>query len=812
MEELLRTEKLDASALRRSFDWARLAKTEQHFSRLSLDELAAIRLCLDASPDGETTPAALLVHLQESTWFSAMNEFLASRHPANVGAGDKAEGSASTWEVLVSDVVSGLTALRLREKHEVVHGRCYRLCWIPQQTFDALFGSDNCGRSLCFTGFQRVGGAEPWQSLGQLRQGCVPCLLEFDAAISCQAAEVQDFLVEGTAAGATPELLLPPFLRGRVRRVRRESSPPPYHIDVFRVEIAGVTEAPFSDDVLEAPPEAVLVASMLLALQGSPAKEEISPSSPEELAAVSSSSSNIPTGAVAGGQTSSGTPSSAEEPLDLAGRFFTQLAASLRVRSPNEVGRMWKGYLECALDGHNPWKELGNTLQLGPLGIARTAVVGSARASVRVTKRALGFESCLDSEAMDQQFCRQAEELEALRHAAVGCAREQARAVHLETLSDPEAFLRYLAHDPVRALRATPAIMKVYRDSAGPAQRVLLFAKLMGLSAMAGGLLCGDPRVCKAFEGPWRAGGACGNAWHSFRSCCEQLDEGTLMRSDDCEEAALQKRPRDAHAGDRALALLTLMRLHLARVQLLVTAGSPDTGKTTFFREVFGLSHLKAGLSEEGRTDEVLCALHPDSDLRFRPVYLVDMPGFGDGTQLHRNDMCRLLLHVGRSLARNVQLIWVLRAGRHTRNEAEEFVLSLMQAIMRPPLVLVTHVDKLFEERYREAGPRWRDGPLHGIPPKDPQWKSLRRTLMQELRDEIFATIRSGLQLEEASELEMEVVFACLGGWMARSDGEEDEFAETPPWSWARDELTDFYGILGRSELRCLLDSRLGLA
>ncbi|CAE7454704.1 unnamed protein product [Symbiodinium sp. CCMP2456] len=678
MEELLRTEKLDASALRRSFDWARLAKTEQHFSRLSLDELAAIRLCLDASPDGDqaqitlewwlnmlryakltvlaccmstetpldeesrSTEIRAVLGLEgglaknESTWFSAMNEFLASRHPANVGAADKAEGTASTWEVLVSDVVSGLTALRLREKHEVVHGCCYRLCWIPQQSFDALFGSDNCGRLLCFTGFQRVGGAEPWQSLGQLRQGCVPCLLEFDAAISCQAAEVQDFLVEGTAAGATPELLLPPFLRGHVRSVRRESSPPPYHIDIFRVEIAGVTEAPFSDDVLEATPEAVLVASMLLALQGSPAKEEISPSSPEELATVSSSSSNIPTGVAAGGQASNGTPSSAEEALDLAGRFFTQLAASLRVRSPSEVGRMWKGYLECALDGHNPWKELGNTLQLGPLGIARTAVVGSARASLRVTKRALGFESCLDSEAMDQQFCRQAEELEALRHAAVGCAREQARAVHLETLSDPEAFLRYLAHDPVRALRATPAILKVYRDSAGPAQRVLLFAKLMGLSAMAGGLLCGDPRVCEAFEGPWRAGGACGNAWHSFSSCCEQLDEGTLTQNDDCDEAALQKRPRDAHAGDRALALLTLMRLHLARVQLLVTAGSPDTGKTTFFREVFGLSHLRAGLSEEGRTDEVLCALHPDSDLRFRPVYLVDMPGFGDGTQLHR--------------------------------------------------------------------------------------------------------------------------------------------------------------------------------
>ena len=30
---------------------------------------------------------------------------------------------------------------------------------------------------------------------------------------------------------------------------------------------------------------------------------------------------------------------------------------SIEVRSPNEVGRMWKGYLECALDGHNPWKD-----------------------------------------------------------------------------------------------------------------------------------------------------------------------------------------------------------------------------------------------------------------------------------------------------------------------------------------------------------------------------------------------------------------------------------------------------------------------
>ncbi|CAE7617574.1 unnamed protein product [Symbiodinium natans] len=556
---------------------------------------------------------------------------------------------------------------------------------------------------------------------------------------------------------------------------------------------------------------------MFLALQAKPAKglepaEELAPAtSPQRDDAGFKEDSNsmgqLLTGAPAHGQADSlpSLPASSED-AGIVGRFFAHLAAALRVRSPNEVGSVWKGYLECALDGNNPWKELGNTLQLGPIGIARTAVVGSARASLRVTKRALGFQSCLNFEAMNEQYCRQAEKLEALRHTAVGCAREQVSALELETLSDPEAFLRFLAHDPVRALRATPAILKVYQNTAGPAQKVLLFAKLMGLSAMAGGLLSGDPQVCEAFEGSWPPQ----NAWQNFLSFSEKLDVDSLPLNDGGDEVS-QSRSGEVQAREHALALLTLQRLHLARVQLLVTAGAPDTGKTTLFREVFGLSHLKAGLSEDARTDEVLCNLHPAADLRFRPVYLVDTPGFGDGAQLHRNDMCRLLLHVARALASNLQLLWVLRAGRHARDEAQQFVLSLLQATSRPPLVLVTHVDKLFEERYREVGPQWRDGLLQGVPPKDPRWRSQRRVLMQELRDEISATIRSSLHLQEAEDVE--VLFTCQGGWMARSDEvEEDEFAETPPWPWARTELTEFYGILDRRELRQLLDTRLGIS
>eukprot|EP00435_Cladocopium_sp_Y103_P047012 s384_g13.t1 len=132
----------------------------------------------------------------------------------------------------------------------------------------------------------------------------------------------------------------------------------------------------------------------------------------------------------------------------------------------------------------------------------RTAVLGSARASLRVTKRALGFASCMDRDAMDEELQRQVQLLESKLGGAVACAREEVGALGLETLSDPEAFLRFLAHDPLRAMKAAPIILQVY-GHVPPAQRVLLFAKLMGLAAMVGAVLRGDERVLQAFEGPF---------------------------------------------------------------------------------------------------------------------------------------------------------------------------------------------------------------------------------------------------------------------------------------------------------------------
>eukprot|EP00931_Biecheleriopsis_adriatica_P051013 TRINITY_DN29557_c0_g1_i1.p1 TRINITY_DN29557_c0_g1~~TRINITY_DN29557_c0_g1_i1.p1 ORF type:complete len:943 (+),score=225.30 TRINITY_DN29557_c0_g1_i1:65-2893(+) len=864
--ELLRREKPSGSAASRAdravqeaWAWAQREQYARRFGSLSADELASLRLCLNAPPRGATASSAstcpssgagarsLLPHLQDETLLAPLNRFLASLHPGRTPSesrapppqGESAEGaesSARLWEALLGDVMGSLTSLRLSQQVQNVPQCCYRLAWIPQQIWDKVFSrfmeEAACeNQLLCFTGFQSVVASEPWQCLELLIQGCVPCLLEFDESIASQAVNVQAIASDAAATAVSGsvqaeqmadhdksvEMLLPPFLRGSVTSIRAEEAPAPYRLQIFRVRIAGLRVIEALNELLDAPADAILAGSLLLGLQAG---------SREEVSDIVRSSTE--------GNHEQQVQEDFEEPdaascctqalLAIAADCFRALADAVQVRNPGTVDTVWKGYLECALDGSNPWKELGETLRLGIFGFARTAMTGSVRASLRVTKRALGFRSCKNYRAMDEEYMRQVHELDELRGEAVECAREQVAALGLETLTDPEAFLRFVQHDPIRAFKAVPAILFVYTAAAGPAQRVLLFAKLMGLTALAAGMLQGDEKVLAAFCSPLPLSG---NPWQRLLLLTdlglrvprrlpslqqwnfEEPDWPGVQRVD--ESKAGDRTP--AEAAERLLGLLQLQRLHLARVRLLVLGGAPDAGKTTMLREVFGLRHLKAGLSEEGRTNEVRFELHPAGDSRFRPAYLVDTPGFGDGEQLHRNDMGRLILSAGCWLPGVVRGLWVLRAGRHTRHDSHNFVLAMSESARAAPLVLVTHVDKLFEERYREAGPRWRDGLLQGVSHRDPRWRAQRQVLMQELRSEVDATISSALQLDgEARQQAPEVVYACLGGWMAReASEEEDEFAEPAPWPWAKEELSEFFGILGAKELRKWLDSRIGL-
>jgi len=262
-----------------------------------------------------------------------------------------------------------------------------------------------------------------------------------------------------------------------------------------------------------------------------------------------------------------------------------------------------------------------------------------------------------------------------------------------------------------------------------------------------------------------------------------------------------------------------VQRLRLARTRLLIAGGAPDVGKTTLLREIFGFEHFVAGLSRTGQTEQINFALHPDGDERHRPVYAVDTPGFGDGERIHRNDMVRLLLGAGGWIPGGVTLVWVMKAGRHVRQEADELLRRMATDERVSTLVVVTHIDNFFEERYREVGPQWRDGILQGVPHKDPRWKAERRKLMGELRDEVEEGVASvvGHRLSSAPPplgggTSRGLAFACLGGWMAGTgEDDEDEFAQSPPWPWARQELTEFFGILSRQDLRTWFDTKLGM-
>ncbi|CAK0841506.1 unnamed protein product [Prorocentrum cordatum] len=123
--------------------------------------------------------------------------------------------------------------------------------------------------------------------------------------------------------------------------------------------------------------------------------------------------------------------------------FFQLLVEGLTVKDAEAVVRtVWKSYWECFLEDLQAPKRLSNNDFSGLVDIASVAVLDSLRAARGVTKRAWGCKSCVDQRAMDEERARQRTLLEGRKREAVGVARERVAELGLETMTDPEAFLR----------------------------------------------------------------------------------------------------------------------------------------------------------------------------------------------------------------------------------------------------------------------------------------------------------------------------------------------------------------------------------
>lgn len=738
-------------ALEEPWVWAQCEQAAGHLTDFHPEELVALRLC--ACPRSTTD---LL-----SPMGQALLEFDEIRRTRGGLSGSKAQ-VALLWEDLAVDFTAGLTRLR---SSQTPPSKVFSVVRMSIGLWKASI-EGRVGAAMCFCGALRAFDSEE-ELRHELADAAGPnsggqdvlCMLEFDAVASLRAADVQSVSPTLNQSGR-PQLILPPFTRGFLESIDDAGG------ELKRLQISGLRAVEPLLEVLEAPEEAVLAGSLLVGLHASQPPQE-----------------------------ADGNPGADSAMLASAAGCFRALASAASVRDPTAVQTVWKGYFECMFEGMQSWKHFKDG-KSGIIGVARVAVQDVAVAARGVTKRALGFVSAMNHKAMEVERKHLLQEMEEVKRSAVEVAREQVNALSLETLSDPEAFLRSLAHDPVRAFEAAPAAARAF-VAASAAQRVLLFAKLMGLVAMAGGLLRGDPKVLAAFDSPFPL--------HEDSLYCEdQTLAEDLLENDNLEVPFLTTCKEVA--ARRASGLLHMQRLQLARTRLLIAGGAPDVGKTTILREAFGFEHFQAGLSPQGQTEQVAFALHPDGDERLRPVYAVDTPGFGDAGHLHRNDMVRLLLGAGTWIPGGVTLLWVIKAGRNVRQEADELLRSMATGRMTT-LVVVTHVDNFFEERYREVGPQWRESFLEGVDRRDPRWVQQRRILMAELQAEVEAGVSAVV-----GDNHQGIVYACLGGWMAgERDGEQDEFSHRAPWPWARRELTNFFGILSRTELRRWLDRRVGL-
>jgi GTP-binding protein EngB required for normal cell division len=727
-------------------------------TEFEVDELVALIICSGQQPD----------------FFPTMNQTLCNSKKQKTSECAK---DSHAWRTIFAYFFGALSKL---PSFRPASGKLYHTTLIPRKMWNAYFQSHE-GHTVCFYSMLRATTEEQWNALKDPdhKQDAVPCILEFHNATAKIATGMW------SSSGPVQDVyFVLPYMRAIVRSIHAERAPDT-QAEVFRVRLDVARSVEPLASIIHADAESSLAGALLLGLHTS-------------------------------------TPEKTTPLLSGVSDCFNSLSTAVKVKSPEAVTAVWKGYFECLTEGISThcWKDMTATVKsnivdvalgvrFGTLGeresikeqatrssqfavdVARVAVSDFARAAQGVTKRVLGYESCLNRDLMIKEDYRREEETEELKWNAVAAARDQVNALELETLTDPEAFIRFMQHDPVKAFEVAPFAVQAYL-SAVPAQQVFIFAKLIGLVTMAGRLLRGDPQVQSAFDSSFPLSG---ETWDVI------LDPSfTAAHETPCPDAVSNA---DAQ---RALATLRLQQLHLAFARLMIVGGAPDVGKSTFLKKVFGLDQLAAGLNREARTDQLTFMLHPDGDEQHCPVYLVDTPGFGDGEHTHRNDMARLLLGAGSWLPDGTTLLWVIKAGRSVRQEADELLRKFASSNLNP-IVVVTHIDKLFEDRYRELGPLWREGDLEGVPTKSPLWAAKRKVLMQELKDEVSAGIENIL-----GSSDLEIIYTCLGGWMSCEDDDEDEFSQSAPWQWARQELNEAFGIKSCSELRKRLDAKLGFS
>jgi GTP-binding protein EngB required for normal cell division len=254
---------------------------------------------------------------------------------------------------------------------------------------------------------------------------------------------------------------------------------------------------------------------------------------------------------------------------------------------------------------------------------------------------------------------------------------------------------------------------------------------------------------------------------------------------------------------------LGILRELLARTKVIVPLGAPDAGKSTLLRKVYGIN-CPSGLSVAGRTRVAALYPHPTLyDKDHAPVFVADVPGFGDVVSV-RDQITKMILGLATKpgFRSNFVVQVCICSGRPVKSHLEE-VTKQLEAANVPFEFILTKVDKNYEARVVDLYEKRKSAPKTAR-------KGMPKMTDRADREKVAAEIKEDDKRQVGGR---PFVYACLSGWAAAHDSDsdidsdsdsEESMVETPALSCiTKSDVDVFFQPLSAKDMEQRLNGKL---
>jgi len=256
-----------------------------------------------------------------------------------------------------------------------------------------------------------------------------------------------------------------------------------------------------------------------------------------------------------------------------------------------------------------------------------------------------------------------------------------------------------------------------------------------------------------------------------------------------------------------AWALLDMLRMSLATTRLCIVMVGMDAGKSSFLEHVFSpVKTAGAGYNERNRTRTVSLLRHPQFIAGFRPVFLVDVPGYGDAVE-ERNAMVRWLSQSLFSLGPLSTLVWMHEASKDEHRDSDKLLKIVCPHIH---CVMITHLDIFLARLFKSL---LADLQNEGFDFDDRTANEKQRERELCLLRDLKGTVEGNItRVCEPNTPRMQWTAIDNRSWLYDGD-DPNRFAEEKPKHMVlkNSEIRDYFGVHNKNAVRQDLDKAMGL-